>query len=163
MTDNELYKLAEKVIEKAREKGLTIATAESCTGGWIGKALTDIPGSSSVFVGGLTAYSNDVKQNLLGVPEDTLKAHGAVSAQTAHSMAKNCAQCFGVDIAISVTGIAGPGGGSKDKPVGLVFMGIATRHYVQTHEFRFENNGRDSIRREALLAALELVSSAIEA
>jgi len=161
MSNRELYKLAEAVVEGARSKGLTVATAESCTGGWIGKCLTDIPGSSSVFPSGLIAYSNDVKQNLLGVPVDILKAHGAVSTQTANAMAKNCAQCFGADIAVSVTGIAGPGGGSKEKPVGLVYMGICKDGETQTHEFRFDDTGRDGVRQQALQSALTLLLKAV--
>ncbi len=162
MTEQAHFKQAERIITRAREKGLTIATAESCTGGWIGKALTDIPGSSSVFMGSLVAYSNTIKENLLGVPQDLLIAHGAVSEKVAFEMAQNCAQRFGTDIAISVTGIAGPGGGTKEKPVGLVFMGITVRGKTAAHEFRFENFGRDSVRKDALTSALDLLLKSIE-
>ncbi len=162
MTEQENYNLAEKIIARAHAKGLTIATAESCTGGWIGKALTDIPGSSSVFMGSLVAYSNDIKENLLGVPQSLLITHGAVSEKVAFEMAKNCAQSFGVDISISVTGIAGPSGGSKEKPVGLVFMGISHHSETTAHEFQFDNFGRDSIRRDALQAALNLCLKAVD-
>lgn len=160
MSEQELYKLAEKVIVRARDNGVTIATAESCTGGWIGKALTDISGSSSVFMGSLVAYSNDIKENLLGVSKSLLITHGAVSEKVAFEMAKNCAQSFGADIAVSVTGIAGPGGGSREKPVGLVYMGISHKGQTDAHEFRFDNFGRDSIRRDALRAALQLLYDA---
>lgn len=161
MSEQELYKLADKVIIRARENGLTIATAESCTGGWIGKALTDISGSSSVFMGSLVAYSNDIKENLLGVSQSLLITHGAVSEKVAFEMAKNCAQSFGTDIAVSVTGIAGPGGGSTEKPVGLVYMGISYNGETDAHEFRFENFGRESIRRDTVKEALNLCLKAI--
>lgn len=157
MGNQATYKLAERIITRARAKGLTIATAESCTGGWIGKALTDIPGSSTVFKGSLVAYSNSIKENLLGVPQQLLITHGAVSEKVASEMAKNCAQSFAVDIAISVTGIAGPGGGSQEKPVGLVHMGLAARQNIETYKFQFDNFGRDSIRQDALSAALKIV------
>lgn len=157
MTNSPPYILAEKVIEQARNKGLTIATAESCTGGWIGKILTDIPGSSRVFKGGLVAYSNTIKETLLYVPKDLLIKHGAVSEPVAITMAKNCAQSFGADIAISVTGIAGPGGGSADKPVGLVYMAVSTTGTTTPHRFVFEDTGRDGVRRDALIQALELL------
>ncbi len=151
------YKLAERVITNAADKSLTIATAESCTGGWIGKILTDVPGSSRVLKGGLIAYSNEIKEQLLGVPESLLIQHGAVSRPVALEMAKNCAQCFDVDIALSVTGIAGPGGGSAEKPVGLVFMALHSRGETSAYEFRFDNNGRDGVRRSAVKQALELI------
>ncbi len=161
MTDQS-FQIAKRIIETATQRNLTIATAESCTGGWIGKALTDIPGSSSVFMGSLVAYSNDIKRNLLGVPEDLLVKFGAVSQAVALEMSKNCLQSFGVDIALSVTGIAGPGGGRKGKPVGLVHMGLATRTYEASHDFKFENLGRDCVRRDALLAGLLLMLEAAE-
>jgi len=162
MSDKKIYKLAEQIIRRAQKKGLTIATAESCTGGWIGKALTDIPGSSNVFIGGLVAYSNTIKEDLLGVPQQLLISHGAVSEKVAFEMARNCAQSFATNIAISVTGIAGPGGGSIEKPVGLVYMGITQGGETTTHEFRFENIGRDSVRRDALNAALKILLKTIE-
>lgn len=162
MTEQAIYKLAEQIIIRANEKGLTIATAESCTGGWIGKALTDIPGSSSVFMGSLVAYSNTVKENLLGVPQQLLITHGAVSEKVALEMAKNCVQSFAVDIAISVTGIAGPGGGSQEKPVGLVHIGLATDQKVETHKFEFDNFGRNSVRQDALTAALKIILESVD-
>lgn len=162
MTNPTLNELAEQVVLRAREKNLTLATAESCTGGWIGKALTDVPGSSRVFLGGLIAYSNAIKENLLGVQTETLINDGAVSEPTALAMANNCAQCFEVDIAVSVTGIAGPGGGTKDKPVGLAYMGIHANGIAKTHQFNFEDLGRDSVRQQAVISALKLILSAIE-
>lgn len=162
MTNNEIYKMAERIVQRATNTGITIATAESCTGGWIGKALTDIPGSSAIFMGSLIAYSNDVKVTLLGVPQELLITHGAVSEKVAHKMAENCGQRFNVDIALSVTGIAGPGGGSREKPVGLVHMGLFNRSQTKTYEFQLENFGRDSVRRDAVIAGLTLIQQAIE-
>lgn len=162
MTDQQINKLTEQIIGIAKHKGITIATAESCTGGWIGKTLTDVPGSSSVFMGSLVAYSNDIKENLLGVSKEILVAHGAVSQNVAFEMAKNCAQSFASDIALSVTGIAGPGGGSKEKPVGLVYIGIHFRGETETFEYRFENSGRHRIRREALVQALALLKDRLD-
>lgn len=157
MTNSPSYILAEKVIKQARNKGLTIATAESCTGGWIGKALTDIPGSSRVFKGGLVAYSNAIKETLLHVPKELLIKHGAVSEPVAIAMANNCAQSFGADLAISVTGIAGPGGGSDEKPVGLVYMAVSHNNKTTAHRFVFDDTGRDGVRRDALSKALNLL------
>lgn len=162
MTDSKTYKLAEQIIDRARKKGIKIATAESCTGGWIGKALTDIPGSSSVFIGSLVAYSNIIKENLLGVSQQLLVTHGAVSEPVAHAMAKNCAQSFAADIALSVTGIAGPGGGSKEKPVGLVHMGLSGAGDTETFEFQFENFGRESVREDALREGLKIILKAVD-
>ena len=159
--DKELYKLAKTIIVSAKDKGVTIATAESCTGGWISKCLTDIPGSSLVYKGSLVAYANEVKENLLGVPKETIVKHGAVSGKTAAEMAKNCAQAFDVDLAISVTGIAGPGGGTADKPVGLVYMGLYIDGKIKTEEFRFEDDGRDGVRRAAVLQGMKLLSSSL--
>lgn len=159
MKDSEIHSLAAGIISEARTKGLTIATAESCTGGWIGKALTDIAGSSRVYKGSLVAYHNSVKENLLGVSKDTMIKHGAVSEDVATEMAKNCTQIFGVDIAVSVTGIAGPGGGAAEKPVGLVHMAVAQGTDVQHHRFEFKDPDRESIRREAVMAALKLIKA----
>lgn len=106
------------------QKSLTIATAESCTGGLIGHMITSIPGSSAYFMGGIISYSNQAKCDLLGVSADTLKKYGAVSGETAREMAWGIRERFGTDIGISVTGIAGPDGGTKEKPVGTVFMGF---------------------------------------
>lgn len=105
-------------------KGLTISIAESCTGGLVCSKITDVPGSSVYFVGGVIAYSNKVKMQMLGVTQEILNTHGAVSAQTAIEMAKGVRKMYGTDIGLSVTGIAGPGGGSLQKPVGLVYLSL---------------------------------------
>jgi PncC family amidohydrolase len=119
--------LAAQVGEALQAKGWMIGTAESCTGGLILHRLTNIPGSSAYVLGGIVAYSNAIKMGVLHVREDTLKQFGAVSEQTAHEMAQGALALLGADIALSVTGIAGPGGGSAEKPVGLVYIGAATK------------------------------------
>ncbi|TVR19474.1 MAG: CinA family protein [Anaerolineaceae bacterium] len=117
--------LAAMLGEALRERGATIGTAESCTGGLIASTITDTAGSSAYMRGGVVAYDNDVKMRVLGVPEQTLIAHGAVSEQTAAAMARGVRALLTVDYALSVTGIAGPGGGTASKPVGLTYIGLA--------------------------------------
>ena len=147
---------AELVLSLLRERGLTLATAESCTGGLVSARLTDVPGSSDVFVGGIVAYSNDVKAAQLGVSEDVLREHGAVSAETAAAMARGARERLGADVAVSVTGVAGPGGGTEEKPVGLVFL-HASGPMGERH-LRFDFPGdRPTIRGRAAVAALHLV------
>ena len=118
--------LEEVVVKGLTEKGLTVATAESCTGGLVGKRLTDISGSSTCYLGGVVSYANEVKMNVLGVSEETLRLHGAVSPETAIEMARGVRRLTGADIGVSTTGVAGPGGGSPEKPVGTVYIGICT-------------------------------------
>ncbi|HWJ02674.1 MAG TPA: competence/damage-inducible protein A, partial [Verrucomicrobiae bacterium] len=129
--------MAAALVTLLQGTGLTIATAESCTGGLIGGALTGIPGSSAYYLGGFNTYSNDLKVKLLGVNRDTLDTFGAVSAETAREMATGARTNTGADIAVSVTGIAGPGGGSDAKPVGLVFVGLATPDSTEAYQFNF--------------------------
>lgn len=117
--------LATIVLQALRSRGWTLATAESCTGGLLGDALTDVAGSSDVYLGGIVAYANAVKIAHLGVPETVLNSVGAVSAETAQAMAQGAQQRFGAQVALATTGIAGPGGGSPAKPVGLVYLGLA--------------------------------------
>ena len=117
----------DKSIEKLKEKGLTFACAESCTGGLIAKRIVDISGCSEVFLGGAVTYANSAKEKMLGVSPETLAAHGAVSEETAVEMARGIRNSLGADIAVSVTGIAGPGGGTAEKPVGTVFVGLSTK------------------------------------
>ena len=128
------YTLAQEIITAYRTQGWTIATAESCTGGLIASTLTDISGSSAVILGGVITYSNEAKQEILHVPQATLMAHGAVSEATAHAMAEGARKLFSTDVAVSVTGIAGPGGGTPEKPVGLVYIGIATAQGVRVDQ-----------------------------
>lgn len=132
--------LAAYIIEKAKEKNLTISFAESCTGGLTASNLTDISGSSSVFLGSVVCYANEVKTGLLGVKEKTLKDHGAVSAQTAFEMAEGARQSMKSDIAISFTGIAGPGGGSVEKPVGTVGIGWSTKNKTDSKLYQFHGD-----------------------
>lgn len=151
MQNFETHGIESAVVERLMEKNLTIATAESCTGGLIAKRLTDLPGVSSVFLGGVVAYANEVKMKLLGVGADTLAAHGAVSAEVAAEMARGARLATGADIAVSTTGIAGPGGGTPDKPVGTVWTAIATTEGVRTRLLTLpETADRDTIRRETV-------------
>jgi nicotinamide-nucleotide amidase len=136
-------------------RGWRLATAESCTGGWIAKVLTDLAGSSAWFAGGVVSYSNDAKQALLHVRAETLVRHGAVSGECAREMARGAVRGFDADLAVSVTGIAGPGGGSADKPVGTVWIGVASRAGAdEARRHRFEGD-RDAIRRQTVAAALD--------
>jgi nicotinamide-nucleotide amidase len=149
-------RVEEIVLDACRERGLTLATAESCTGGLVAARLTSVPGSSDVFVGGVVAYANDVKARELGVPEGILVRHGAVSAETAAAMAAGAMDRLGADVAVSVTGVAGPGGGSPDKPVGLVFLHAGGPDGVAARELDFPGD-RDAIRSRAAVAALHLL------
>ncbi len=153
----DIFAEAKIIIELAAEKNLTFATAESCTGGLIGGAITAISGSSAVFKGGITAYDNDVKIDLLRVQKDTLKAHGAVSEATATEMAKGAKDALNVDIALSVTGIAGPGGGGPDKAVGTVWIGLAAKDKTTAKLFNYGDIGRNRVRDHAVLDALKML------
>jgi nicotinamide-nucleotide amidase len=136
-----------------RKKQLTLAVAESCTGGLIGSRITDIPGSSDYFLGGIIAYSNEVKIDILGVPKKIIKKYGAVSSQTAKAMAQGVRKVTGASIGISATGIAGPGGGTKKKPVGLVFLGITDNRGTKALKFQMPGT-RELIKRRTSEAAL---------
>lgn len=162
MTDQTIAALAAELVEKARAANLVLATAESCTGGLIAAAITDVAGSSAVFDRGFVTYSNEAKSDMLGVPAETLQRHGAVSSQTAHAMAFGALSNSKADIAVSVTGIAGPDGGTAEKPVGLVYIGIAEidgRTHVVDHTFG--DIGRDAVRRVTVQAALKAFLAAI--
>jgi nicotinamide-nucleotide amidase len=147
---------ADLVLSLLRDRGLTLATAESCTGGLVSVRLTDVPGSSDVFAGGVVAYSNDVKAAQLGVPEDVLREHGAVSAETAAAMARGARDRLGADVAVSVTGVAGPDGGTEEKPVGLVFLHVSGPMGDRALRLDFPAD-RPTIRGRAAVAALHLV------
>ena len=159
--DSELRQMAAYMLERFRAAGLSVATAESCTGGLIAALLTAIPGSSDVVERGFVTYSNEAKTEMLGVPADVIAEHGAVSAETAISMAFGALAHSRADATVAVTGIAGPGGGSEAKPVGLVFVAVATRDGEQVFmvELRFGDIGRDAIRRETVRTALEMLLS----
>jgi nicotinamide-nucleotide amidase len=143
------------VLDLCRTRGLTLATAESCTGGLVGARLTSVPGSSDVFVGGVVAYANRVKEAELGVGAGTLAEHGSVSAETAAEMASGVRARLGADVGIAVTGIAGPGGGTAEKPVGLVYLHAETPDGGHGLEFSFPSD-RETIRARATVAALHL-------
>jgi nicotinamide-nucleotide amidase len=144
------------VLDLARQEGLTLAAAESCTGGLVAARLTSVPGSSDVFVGGMVAYDNRVKRDLLGVPAEILERHGAVSAETAAAMASGARKTLEADAAVSVTGVAGPGGGTPEKPVGRVYLHAAGPHGEQAVELHLPGD-RDAVRRRAAASALHLV------
>jgi PncC family amidohydrolase len=143
-----------------RERGWTISTAESCTGGAIAYRITDLPGASTYYIGSIIAYHNRIKEALLDVPAEILARHGAVSIETANRMATACRARFDTDVAISVTGIAGPGGGTAEKPVGLVFVSVATNAGVRSHTLRLSGD-RDAVRQQTVAAALRLAAEAV--
>ena len=164
MTKNllsEIFGLSAELVASARSKNKTLATAESCTGGLIGAAITATAGSSSVFHGGIIAYHNDIKISQLGVDPTTLHTQGAVSENVAMQMAKGCRDRLGVDIAVSVTGIAGPGGGSKDKPVGTVWVGVATENSVTAQLYNFSDMSRNKVRDYTCLEAIQTLLKAL--
>jgi nicotinamide-nucleotide amidase len=157
--------LAVQVVETLSRRGLTVAVAESCTGGLIGHLLSDVPGSSRVFPGGIVAYGNQSKIDLLAVPAELLMAHGAVSAEVASAMAEGVRRVFGADIGIGVSGIIGPTGGSEEKPIGTVYIACAAQRVcVERHQWTGEGDqaaGGHAIRevnkRRSASAALELI------
>src|SRR5262245_42755676 len=161
---SEFEELADKFLKACANRKILAATAESCTGGMIIAALTDIPGSSSMVDRGFVTYSNDAKIEMLGVSPVTLDAYGAVSRETAIEMATGALARSHAGIAISVTGIAGPDGGSEEKPVGLVWFGLAETGFpVMAELLLFENEGRDYIRRQTVVAALKIGIEALDA
>ncbi len=154
---------ATRVAELLKKDKRTVATAESCTGGLIAKLLTDIPGSSEYFIEGVVAYANEAKTRLLGVPALLITEHGAVSRQVAAAMALGCRAKSGADYALATTGIAGPGGGTPDKPVGLVYIGLADAHGCRVEELRLDPAlSRDEIRRRAAEIALSMLKEEID-
>ncbi|NNF62526.1 MAG: nicotinamide-nucleotide amidase [Gammaproteobacteria bacterium] len=156
MNDDILYALAEELGQHLAAAGLKVTTAESCTGGWIAKCLTDIAGSSAWFERGLVTYSNAAKSALIDVPVDLLETHGAVSEGVVRAMAQGALHAAGADLAVAVSGIAGPDGGSIDKPVGTVWLAWATRQ-GEPCTSRCEDfaGDRAAVRRQAVAAALE--------
>jgi nicotinamide-nucleotide amidase len=153
--------LAREVLDACRARGLKVATAESCTGGMAAAALTDIAGSSDVFERGFVTYSNEAKQEILAVTEQTLARHGAVSGETACEMVLGALARSRADIAVSITGVAGPGGGTAEKPVGLVWFAVARRGGpAEPHRRLFADEGRAAIREAATGFALELLLQA---
>ncbi|MFA7173629.1 MAG: CinA family protein [Kiritimatiellia bacterium] len=149
-----------KLVESCVAKGLTLAVAESCTGGWLGKEITAVPGASTVFKGGVICYADEVKRDLLGVPELVLQSEGAVSATCAKYMAQGARALLKSDIAVAITGIAGPGGATELKPVGLVYICAATAETLLCQRFCFEGD-RESVRRQAVMAAVVMLLKVI--
>ncbi len=158
MDDGILYSLAEELGQHLQTAGLFVTTAESCTGGWIAKCITDVPGSSAWFRRGLVTYSNEAKSELIDVPASLLETHGAVSEGVVRAMAQGALHQCAADLAVAVSGVAGPDGGTLEKPVGTVWLGWAQRTdngpLVTARLEEFEGD-RDAVRRQAVMAALE--------
>jgi nicotinamide-nucleotide amidase len=158
MIDDAIRDTAARVLDACRTHGHKVATAESCTGGLVAGALTEIPGSSDVLDRGFVTYSDAAKQTMLGVSASILERHGAVSRETADAMAAGALAMSNADLAVAITGIAGPGGGSAEKPVGLVHFAAAARDGQRLHrEKRYGDVGRSAVRREAVAQALALL------
>ena len=154
-----MKKLSQKIVNVLRKKGLKISFAESCTGGLLSSSITSISGSSKVFTIGLVTYSNQSKISLLKVPKKIISKHGAVSYETCLSMVKNLNKISKTNISVSITGIAGPKGGTKKKPVGLVFIGIKKGNKTLVKKYLFKNKKRSSIQRVTVNKALNLILS----
>ena len=161
MFDAALLDQARDVLDAARAKNIRIVTAESCTGGLIAALLTEIPGSSDVVERGFVTYSNAAKEESLGVPTALLRKYGAVSDQVARAMADGALRHARAQLAIAVTGIAGPGGGSAEKPVGLVYVALANDHDIASHEYRFGDIGRGQVRLATVREAIKLLRAAL--
>jgi nicotinamide-nucleotide amidase len=161
MFDAALLDQARDVLDAARARNIRIVTAESCTGGLIAGLLTEIPGSSDVVERGFVTYSNEAKEESLDVPAALLRKYGAVSDQVARAMADGALRHARAQLAIAVTGIAGPGGGSAEKPVGLVYIAVADNRGSASHEYRFGDIGRSEVRLATVGEALKLLSAAV--
>ena len=156
-----MKKLNEKIVRLLRRKNLKLSVAESCTGGKLSAAITSVSGSSKIFSMGLVTYSNKSKIDLLKVPKQIIKKHGAVSVQCCFSMVNNLIKLSKSNISISITGIAGPGGGTKDKPIGLVYIGIKRDNKVNINRYLFKNKERLKIQNAAVRKSLELILNTI--
>jgi len=154
-------KLSQKVVKLLKKKKLKISVAESCTGGMLSSTITSVSGSSKVFTMGLVTYSNQSKNRLLKVPKQIIKEHGAVSIQCCFSMVNNLSKISKSNVAVSITGIAGPSGGTKQKPVGLVYIGLKKANKVKINRFLFKNKSRSNVQRAAVKKALELALNTI--
>jgi nicotinamide-nucleotide amidase len=152
-----MKKLSQEIVRLLTKKKLKISFVESCTGGLLSSSITSISGSSKVFTIGLVTYSNQSKINILKVPKNVIRKHGAVSYETCLSMVKNLGKISKTNIAVSITGIAGPKGGAKQKPVGLVFIGIKKGNKTLVKKYLFKNKKRTSIQRAAVIKALNLI------
>lgn len=154
--------LVKKIANKLKRKNLKLSFAESCTGGMLSAAITSVNGSSKIFIMGLVTYSNTAKNIVLKVPKQIIKNHGAVSKQCCLSMVKNLSKISKSNICVSVTGIAGPNGGTKLKPVGLVYVGIKNSNKIEINKFLFKNKGRSYIQRATVRKSLDLILKSIE-
>lgn len=154
-------RLEERLGERLRERGFTISVAESCTGGLLASRITEVPGASAYFRGGIVAYQNNVKERLLGVPTLVLAEKGAVSEETARAMAHGVRKLLRSDVGVAVTGIAGPDGGSVDKPIGLVYIAVETPAERRCERFLWSGD-RASNREDSVCAALEMTHSLLE-
>ena len=163
MLDDDIVEAANRLLDICRRKNLTVATAESCTAGLVAGTLAEVPGISSMLERGFITYSNQAKQDMLGVSARTLDTYGAVSRQTAEEMARGAVAHAPVDLAVAVTGIAGPDGGSAEKPVGLVHFAAATRSGQLVHaEKRFGDIGRAEVRKQSVLQAFRMLHDLAE-
>jgi PncC family amidohydrolase len=163
MDEAPLVQLISQLQALCLERGLSVATAESCTGGLVAKLITDVAGSSGYFRGGIVTYADETKERLLGVPAELIAGHGAVSAQVARAMAQGAVQGTGASLAVAVTGVAGPGGGTRSKPVGLTYVAVAHAGGVEVRRYLWTGDrasNRNSSARAALELVLECVTSA---
>lgn len=160
--EKDIYEAAKKLADIMLEKKKTFVTAESCTGGWIAKSVTDIAGISSVFLGGIVSYANEIKEKLLSVSAETLGKHGAVSEETACEMAAGAINSCGADYSVAVTGIAGPGGGTAEKPVGLVYIACAGKNGGCYAEKNIFSGSREDVRKSTVKKALEMLAEFVE-
>ena len=160
MDQKQLFELSGRIGKILSQKGLTVSTAESCSGGLLGHVLTGVSGSSTYYVGGVIAYSNPVKESQLGVSHDTLMQFGAVSHQTAREMAAGVRERLGAAIGLSTTGIAGPTGGTPEKPVGLVYIGISTQERTESYECHF-SGGREDVKESTVNQVLNKLLGAL--
>ena len=155
MVENELIALAQKVVERFKEEKLTLSVAESCTGGWLSKIITEISGASEIFMGGVCSYSNEVKQNILGVNAETLESFGAVSEQTAKEMSEGIVNIMKTSVGVGITGIAGPASDNTNKKVGLIFISIT--HNNTTDVIKLENDFSGDVRYKNRFTAVKTV------
>ena len=156
-----MKKLSEKIFKLLKKKKLKMSVAESCTGGMLSSVITSVSGSFKVFTMGLVTYSNQSKNRLLKVPKQIFKNHGAVSIQCCFSMVNNLSKICKSNVSVSITGIAGPSGGTKQKPIGLVYIGLKKANKVKINRFLFKNRGRSNIQKAATKKALELILNTI--
>ncbi len=159
MTEKELFEKCEPIIKSFIERNITLSVAESCTGGWLSKILTDISGVSAIYKGGVCSYANETKMNILGVKEETLKEYGAVSESVAKQMATGVKKALNTDVGIGITGIAGPLSDNTEKPVGLIYIAVCNGENTAVTELRntFTHNIRENNRLSAIEAAINLL------